>query len=109
LPNPLTYDKKESVTQEIGFEGREQQYRYNAQGHLIAHIEGLHETEEAHTSHTTEFKRDALGRLLEKCCPDGDISEFTYNSNGQLTQARNANRDVRFEYTAAGKLAKILQ
>ncbi|WP_431689186.1 RHS repeat-associated core domain-containing protein [Hahella sp. NBU794] len=105
----LAYDRNERLIQEIGFDGRVQQYQYDPAGHLKAHIEGVHEDEHIRAQHTTLFKRDPMGRLREKHSPDGDISRFAYNANGQLTQASNPYRTLEFSYTSTGRLAEEIQ
>ncbi|ABC28802.1 Rhs family protein [Hahella chejuensis KCTC 2396] len=105
----LAYDRNERLIQEIGFDGRVQQYQYDPAGHLKAHIEGVHDDERIRAQHTTLFKRDPLGRLREKHSPDGDISRFAYNANGQLTQASNPYRTLEFAYTPTGRLAEEIQ
>ncbi|ABC30516.1 Rhs family protein [Hahella chejuensis KCTC 2396] len=105
----LAYDRNERLIQEIGFDGRVQQYQYDPAGHLKAHIEGVHDDERIRAQHTTLFKRDPMGRLREKHSPDGDISRFAYNANGQLTQASNPYRTLEFAYTPTGRLAEEIQ
>ncbi|WP_370981204.1 RHS repeat-associated core domain-containing protein [Agaribacterium sp. ZY112] len=101
----LEYDRNERLVKEVGFDGRTQHYRYNSQGHLVAHVEGSHPDSLTAANYTTQFKRDALGRLLEKRCPDGETSFFSYSKVGQLLAANNNARQLSFEYTAAGLLS----
>ena len=105
----LNYDRNERLTEEIGFDGRVQQYHYNKQGHLSAHIEGDHASPQDVLAHTTRFERDTLGRLLNKRSADGELSQFSYNANGQLLSANNLNRQLAFEYTPSGQLSAEIQ
>ncbi|WP_240914276.1 RHS repeat-associated core domain-containing protein [Microbulbifer sp. SH-1] len=51
----------------------------------------------------TLFDRDAFGRLLQETTPDG-ITTFRYNRAGQMTEAENTHRKLRWQYDAAGRL-----
>ncbi|GAB2197565.1 RHS repeat-associated core domain-containing protein [Sessilibacter sp. MAH4] len=100
----LEYDGNERLTKEIGFDGRVQAYQYDAAGFLVAHIEGDHNNSHQAKLNTTQFKRDALGRLLEKLSPDGEVTTFAYDKHGRLAQANNASQQLRFHYNASGRL-----
>jgi RHS repeat-associated protein len=94
----LKYDENEQLIEEIGFDGRIQHYEYNAIGHLLRHID---------SSRFTEFKRDPLGRLVEKKATDGEttvVNHYAYDALGRLTEAKNDARAVKFEYDAVGNL-----
>ncbi|MCG8613211.1 MAG: DUF6531 domain-containing protein, partial [Pseudomonadales bacterium] len=105
----LTYDRNERLIQEVGFDGRIQQYQYDPAGHLRAHVEGLHLTEASQLANTTRFRRDPSGRLLEKHSPDGESSRFAYNGNGQLIEATNNARKLQYRYNKRGLLAQEIQ
>ncbi|MBU6951964.1 RHS repeat-associated core domain-containing protein [Hahella sp. HN01] len=105
----LAYDRNERLIREVGFDGRVQQYQYDPAGYLKAHIEGLHTDEVAQAEHTTFFKRDRIGRLLEKHSPDGEVSRFGYNASGQVIKAVNSNRSIQFAYNRLGQLAEERQ
>lgn len=96
----LKYDANERLIEEIGFDGRVQQYEYNPLGHLVAHFEGI-KTED---SVATTYQRDPMGRLLEKQTPEGEATRFGYNKNGQLISAINRHRSLVFEFSANGHL-----
>ncbi|MDG9670842.1 DUF6531 domain-containing protein [Hahella sp. CR1] len=102
----LAYDRNERLIREVGFDGRVQQYQYDPAGYLKAHIEGLHSNEQAQI---TLFRRDRMGRLLEKHSPDGEVTRFGYDANGQLTKAANSNRSVQFGYNTLGQLVEERQ
>ncbi|GAB2197552.1 RHS repeat domain-containing protein [Sessilibacter sp. MAH4] len=78
--------------------------QYAAAGFLVAHIEGDHNNSHQAKLNTTQFKRDALGRLLEKFSPDGEVTTFAYDKHGRLAQANNASQQLRFHYNASGRL-----
>jgi len=105
----LSYDANERLIQEIGFDGRVQQYEYNPLGHLTAHIEGMHNSDDTLAAHTTRFERDPMGRLLHKHTPDGSDTTFSYDKNGRLASASNAQRTLTFAYTPNGQLQQETQ
>ena len=108
----LKYDACERLIEEIGFDGRVQQYQYNPLGQLTAHIEGAHiegQDDEALAANTTRFERDPMGRLLHKHTPDGHDTVFGYDANGRLKSAGNRQRTLAFAYTPNGQLQSETQ
>ncbi|MCP5016007.1 MAG: RHS repeat protein, partial [Ketobacter sp.] len=110
----LKYDANERLIEEIGFDGRVQQYEYNPLGQLTAHIEGRFSGEDDATAaaiaaNTTRFERDPMGRLLHKHTPDGSDTTFSYDKNGRLASASNAQRTLTFAYTPNGQLQQETQ
>jgi RHS repeat-associated protein len=100
----LKYDKNQRLVEEIGFDGRIQKYEYDPAGYLIRHLDG---------NRITEFKRDTLGRLLEKYSriqgsEQEEITEssYSYDALGRLIEASNEDRTVKFEYDAVGNLIR---
>ncbi|MET1257619.1 hypothetical protein ABVT43_20980, partial [Aliikangiella sp. GXAS 311] len=76
-------------------------YQYNQLGYLTQILDGEHRVQ--------QFKRDALGRLLEKTSLNSltrhsDTSHFGYDNEGRLLFANNAARKLKFAYDAAGQL-----
>ncbi|MGI9331574.1 MAG: DUF6531 domain-containing protein, partial [Gammaproteobacteria bacterium] len=97
----LEYDGAERLTREVGFDGREQRYYYDTSGFLIEHEDAPGVDGERHF---TTFKRDPLGRLLEKRSSDGQVSTFAYDPLGRVTRADNAVRNLAFTYDPCGRL-----
>ncbi len=108
----LHYDKNERLIAEIGFDGRQQHFRYNAAGQLTEHIDGQPPEQDQQDPQSqslqlpealiTTFKRNNLGQLIEKISADGESSQFDYNPAGQLTLAKNPHSTVTFDYDALG-------
>jgi len=102
----LAYDKNERLIQEIGFDGRTTDYRYNIKGHLTEQLE------RANCSDTlpqiTQYKRDAAGQLIIKTTNDGQTL-YDYNSAGQLLSANNPHRQLKWQYDPAGRLTQEWQ
>ena len=119
----LHYDLNENLTKEVGFDGRVQNYQYDAAGILVSHTEG--EVPEAEIDEDgkpvnpenasekpliqTEFERDALGRLLAVKTVDGCDSNFAYDEIGRLVEASNADATVAFSYDELGQLVSETQ
>ncbi|WP_226667005.1 RHS repeat-associated core domain-containing protein [Microbulbifer aggregans] len=97
----LKYDLKERLIEEVGFDGRVTRYAYNAAGHLVG-SRAVTDSESGKGIDTL-FERDAFGRLLQETTPDG-VTSFRYNRIGQVTEAENAHRKLRWEYDACGRV-----
>ncbi|WP_444930190.1 RHS repeat-associated core domain-containing protein [Microbulbifer sp. SSSA002] len=97
----LKYDLNERLIEEVGFDGRVTRYAYNRAGHLIA-SRAITDTETGKGIDTI-FERDPFGRMLEEVTPDG-ITNFRYNRSGQLIEAENSQRKLRWEYDANGRV-----
>ncbi|WP_253869117.1 hypothetical protein [Microbulbifer sp. THAF38] len=97
----LKYDLNERLIEEVGFDGRVTRYAYNRAGHLIS-SRAVTDTDTGKGIDTI-FERDPFGRLLEEVTPDG-ITNFRYNRSGQLIEAENAHRKLRWEYDANGRV-----
>ncbi len=111
------YDGNERLIKEIGFDGREQAYAYNAAGHLIQHIDA--------GEVQTDFKRDALGRMISKHSvslslqkisgvtaaldPNNippQVTRYGYDAKNRLIETYNNNQYLHFTYNALGCLVK---
>ncbi|USD20645.1 DUF6531 domain-containing protein [Microbulbifer variabilis] len=97
----LKYDLNERLIEEIGFDGRVTRYAYNRAGHLIS-SRAVTDSDSGKGIDTI-FERDPFGRLLEEVTPDG-ITNFRYNRSGQLIEAENTHRKLRWEYDANGRV-----
>ncbi|MCO1335790.1 DUF6531 domain-containing protein [Microbulbifer sp. OS29] len=97
----LKYDLNERLIEEVGFDGRVTRYAYNRAGHLVS-SRAVTDTESGKGIDTL-FERDPFGRLLEEITPDG-ITNFRYNRSGQLIEAENTHRKLRWEYDANGRI-----
>ncbi|MCW8932602.1 MAG: DUF6531 domain-containing protein [Gammaproteobacteria bacterium] len=119
----LRYDKNERLIAEVGFDGRQQHYRYNESGHLVEQIDGslipnpLVDTSKQNAPEkneeqaqnipsddalVTQFQRNPLGQLIGKATADGEQSRFAYNPSGQLTLAENPQCKVIYDYDSLG-------
>ncbi|WP_444929141.1 RHS repeat-associated core domain-containing protein [Microbulbifer sp. SSSA002] len=97
----LKYDLNERLIEEVGFDGRVTRYAYNRAGHLIASRAVT--DPDTGKGIDTIFERDPFGRMLEEVTPDG-ITNFRYNRSGQLIEAENSQRKLRWEYDANGRV-----
>lgn len=103
------YDANERLIKEIGFDGRIQEYSYNAAGQIIAH----QDAGEVHT----EFERDAKGRLLHKkshaLAADTDMAgqqvKYRYDVLDRLSEAANEHRYLAFAYDPLGNIVQETQ
>ena len=91
----LDYDLAGRLVREVGFDGRVLDYRYDDSGRLAEQLDA---------GASTKFKRDPLGRLLEKDLADDTSHRFAWDSGGRLTLAENSERRVEFGYDKAGRL-----
>jgi RHS repeat-associated protein len=96
----LTYDPAERVIRERGFDGRDIAFEYDLAGYCVARTDGKEQR--------VEFRRDALGRLIEHILPSG-ASQFTYDALGNLIRAKNADCDVLYERDVLGRILREFQ
>ena len=96
----LQYDANDNLVCETGFDGRVQQYAYDAVQRL-SHYRDV--------DRITCFERDPLGRLLGKLSPDGEKLSFTYDATGRLKEANNRSRRLAFNYDPLGNLTEERQ
>ena len=96
----LDHDADGNLVREIGFDGREQTYRYNAAGHVIAATDG-------HREHS--YTRDAMGRLTARTSSDGLQAAYSFDAAGQMITAENAARKLAFAYDPRGLLTAETQ
>ena len=91
----LELDALGRLAREVGFDGRERHYRYDAASRLV---------ELNDQGRRTRFERDPLGRLLRKTYADDTIERFEWDAAGRLTLAENTQQQVEFGYDRAGRL-----
>ncbi len=93
------YDLLDRMTEQRGFDGTRLQYIHDAAGFLTSSVDAP----DSPRAIVTRYRRDALGRLLERTNGAGSVT-FTYDAAGQLTQACNHSVDVHFKYDKAGRI-----
>ncbi len=111
----LAYDLNERLISETGFDGRQQHYRYNRAGQLIAshsQSQGAHPQPLNHT----DYQRDAQGQLLAQINSDGSRQHFAYDPLGRLSEASTVNADtsiptrqLHWAYDNRGLVTEALQ
>ncbi|HYR91353.1 MAG TPA: RHS repeat-associated core domain-containing protein [Terriglobia bacterium] len=89
------------ILRERSFDGREQNFDYDLDGHCIAFTNGNGEK--------IQIKRDAAGRLVEQALPDGTVTSYEYDSVGRIISAVNPDILAQFEYDDAGRLVREVQ
>lgn len=97
----FAYDAGGRLVEEIRFDGVRTCCEYDAAGHLVRSIEAADSPEAI----TTEYRRDAVGRLLERVTAHGVVTA-EYDDAGQLTQVRNAKVAVTRGYDSAGRVVE---
>ncbi|RKZ54972.1 MAG: hypothetical protein DRQ99_30610 [Candidatus Parabeggiatoa sp. nov. 3] len=98
----FTYNPAEQLEEQTGFDGRSLKWVYDPRtGELIKTINGLWQE--------TTYKRDALGRVIEKQIPDGSAEHFEYDPNGNLIAAINPDCTVTLERDALGRIIQETQ
>ncbi|MGK0546236.1 RHS repeat-associated core domain-containing protein [Halomonas cupida] len=100
----FVYDGGGRLIEETGFDGRTLKYRYDAGGALIERVDG---------DQMMTFKRDNLGRVLERKTQIGQQAEFItrygYDLLGRLSRAANPNSETRFHFDHADNLIAEVQ
>lgn len=102
----LAYDLNERLIKEIGFDGNITESVYNTQGHVIQKIERHNDT---HTEPTvTHYERDSRGQITTQTTADGS-THFAYHESGQLSEARNAHRHLKWSYNLLDQMTEEWQ
>ncbi len=96
----LVYNAENRLVEEIGFDGRRQEFQYSPAGYLLHSRDG-------HREH--KFLRDPLGNMLRRDSSDGDWSSFGYDRLGRITAAANPQREIGFTYDPRGLLLSETQ
>ncbi|MFP8966456.1 RHS repeat-associated core domain-containing protein [Pokkaliibacter sp. CJK22405] len=102
----LAYHPSGLVKEEIDFAGRTTRYDYDLNGKLTEKTEvaATLPGDKEPISLTTVFKRDVMGRLVEKVLPDESSIYYHYDSEGNLTQVDDGEWPLFFEYDELGRL-----
>ena len=97
----LKYDLNERLIEEVGFDGRIQQYDYDPAGQLIRHHQlrvGDDATDKmaGQPIQSIAYSRDAEGRVLTQTdlLSNTVLHRYQYDALGQLTQANNEHRKL---------------
>ncbi|SHM56682.1 DUF6531 domain-containing protein, partial [Halomonas cupida] len=98
------YDGGGHLVEEQGFDGRRKTYQYDAAGALRE----LHEGDQV-----TTFKRDSMGRLLERRSERPGLlpvtTHFAYDPLGRLVRAASDDSETQFRFDAADNLIAEVQ
>ncbi|MGH8613902.1 MAG: hypothetical protein ACREYF_18235 [Gammaproteobacteria bacterium] len=91
------YSSLSRLLKDIGGEGQERSYGYDANGNRITLTDGR--------GHETSFAFDALNRLLASTDPEHGITEYTYDALDNLTQVKDPKGlETTYTYNALGDL-----
>ncbi|WP_228140723.1 RHS repeat-associated core domain-containing protein [Acinetobacter sp. TGL-Y2] len=116
------YDVASRLTKEIDFDGKETLYKYDeTDGNLASSIEVASaygqdlRDRAAPKDRIQQFLFDRMGRLEQRTAGYGYIEqdleqklieEFSYDSNGQIIQAKNSESNLQWYYDAVGNLTR---
>jgi RHS repeat-associated protein len=89
------YDTTGHLVAETDFNGRTLSYRLDAAGRMTRRVNGAGEA--------VVFTRDVFGRIIEQRAGD-DVTSFTYDANGRLVAARNAEVEMRLRRDPLGRV-----
>ncbi|MGH9896401.1 MAG: RHS repeat protein, partial [bacterium] len=91
------YTSLNRLVKDIGGEGQEISYGYDANGNRRSTIDGR--------GHETAFAFDALNRLLASTDPEDGITEYTYDALDNLIQVKDPKGlETTYTYNALGDL-----
>ncbi|WP_284692484.1 type VI secretion system tip protein TssI/VgrG [Aggregatibacter actinomycetemcomitans] len=101
------YDPMNRLTAEIGFDNRKTVYHYNEKGELATQQE-FGTDNHKQVLHTTEFKRDKLGRVIAEQIQqfDGQTQQTSYHYDqlGRLSQLEDEQTTIHFTYDNVGRV-----
>ncbi|MBV9928148.1 MAG: RHS repeat protein [Acidobacteria bacterium] len=92
------YDADGRLAREVGFDGGEFLFEYDAAGWCTGVTDNARRT--------TRFERDALGRITKKIFYDGETATFAYDALGDVVRAENVNGGTFFERDALGRIVR---
>ncbi|MFC4159048.1 RHS repeat-associated core domain-containing protein [Chitinimonas lacunae] len=95
----FTYDAADRLTEEIGFDGRHTVYGYDRSGALVEQVE----YPDTPYARRTAYRRDKVGRLIEKHTASG-TTRYRYDAAGQLLEARNGDSSIKLGYDPLSQL-----
>ncbi len=96
----LEYYANGLIQQETGFDGRRTAYEYDLNGQLLKKTEFGDDGSEL----TTEYQRDAAGRLLVKTLPDGEETHYSYDALGRLVNVDDGQWPLAYKYDLQDRL-----
>ena len=92
----FSYDNVGRLT-EADSPGSELVFKYDALGQVVW---------ESQNGQAVEHEYDALGRRIKRRSPSGQIVEFIYNADGNLSRLETPRGSMEFEYNKAGQMTK---
>jgi RHS repeat-associated protein len=113
----FSYDPLDRLVKETGFDTRTTGYTYDKVGRAMVKTElghtGAAEWQKQDATIETSYRRDAAGRLVEKCIIGGTaeqratgalVTRYRYDALGRLTEAANDDATVSLAIDAIGQL-----
>ncbi|WP_219690767.1 RHS repeat-associated core domain-containing protein [Streptomyces anatolicus] len=89
------YDRAGRLTSEFDFDGREVTYDHDAAGSLRSRTNP--------SGQQIRYERNALGQIVRKEA-EGDVSTYSYDAMGNLTEASNSHSSVHLRRDSKGAL-----
>jgi YD repeat-containing protein len=96
LETHLSYNAENSLEKVTLPNGEETNWKYNGQGQL------LHAVSNQDTS--VNYHYDELGRVKQMKTVDGNMVHLKYDGVGNVVEAKDKHHNVKFEYSATGRL-----
>jgi len=101
----LTYDAAGNLLTQTDPLGDLKTYTYDANGNLLSQAVTRTKSDGTHETLTTQYKYDALNRLIRTTYPDGSVTQTQFNSLGQQTAIIDAlNNTTNYAYDSDGRL-----
>ncbi len=93
----LFHDELGRVVRERSFDAAERHFSYDADGHVVVRVNANGEA--------TVITRDPLHRPVRMSLPGEDV-EYSFDANGNLASAKNADATVAFERDPLGRITR---
>lgn len=97
----FSYDMADQLLEESRFDGSKTCYEYDQAGQIVLTVDAPNSPEAI----TTHYRRDAVGRLLERSTAAGRTT-FRYDAAGQLVEANSSEVRVRIQFDKAGRIVE---
>jgi RHS repeat-associated protein len=97
------HDLLKRLTEEVTFDGVVRRYGYDRSHCVVSFEEVSADGEEVRT---TRLARNALGQLLAKHLPSGEVHSFEYDAFGRVVRAETPAHRVELQYNLLGDLIR---
>lgn len=105
----FTYDLAGRLVNETCWSGIMREYKYDGANYISEFVEKTPAKKRKEIRRSFDIKHNAVGRIVSKRLPSGEVHYFEYDRNGLLLIAETQNHRVAMEYDEYGNVLKERQ